>query len=188
MDNIRHILKDVTGLFFHACLPSIPEVNDNPFRFTFTLDIDTNVADLITEVLHELHYAENKHNYKFITYWKNKLNKLLIELPIRHDDRFVAFCNTIDVRYITWEPIPSEDSPIGFGSRVILINDTTVDFKKVFTLQQELYKAGLGDTTDSKLPCLNLYYIFYERCNNYLKKLDENTSGGLYYRLLKFRK
>ena len=74
---MRRIVKDVTGLFFHACLPSIPEVNDNPFRFTFTLDIDTNVADLITEVLHELHYAENKHSYKFIAYWKNKLNELL---------------------------------------------------------------------------------------------------------------
>lgn len=185
---MRRIVKDVTGLFFHACLPSIPEVNDNPFRFTFTLDIDTNVADLITEVLHELHYAENKHTYKFIDYWKNKLNELLMELPIRHDDRFVAFCNLIDVRYITWEPIPSEDSPITFGSRVILINDTTIDFRKVFTLQQNMYKAGLGSSSDQKLPAYNQYFICYERCNSFLKSLDEDTSGGLYYRLLKFRK
>lgn len=185
---MRRIVKDVTGLFFHACLPSIPEVNDNPFRFTFTLDIDTNVADLITEVLHELHYAENKHTYKFIDYWKNKLNELLIELPIRHDDRFVAFCNLIDVRYITWEPIPSEDSPITFGSRVILINDTTIDFRKVFKLQQDMYKAGLSDLLGSNLSEVNKYYICYERCNNFLNDLDKETSKGLYFRLLKFRK
>lgn len=188
MNNIRQILKDVSGLFFHACLPNVLDTNDGPFRFTFTLDIDTNVSDLINNVLHRLHCEKSCHSYKFINYWNEKLNKLLLDLPIRHDDKFSLFCNTIDVRYITWEPIPSENSPIGFGSRVILINDTTIDFKKVFTLQQELYKAGLGETTDSKLPVLNLYYIFYERCNNYLKKLDENTSGGLYYRLLKFRK
>lgn len=185
---MRRIVKDVTGLFFHACLPSIPEVNDNPFRFTFTLDIDTNVADLITEVLHELYYAENKHTYKFIDYWKNKLNELFINLPIRHDDRFVAFCNLIDVRYITWEPIPSEESPITFGSRVILINDTTIDFRKVFNLQQDMYKAGLGSYSDKKFPAYNQYFICYERCNSFLKSLDEDTAGGLYYRLLKFRK
>ena len=188
MDNIRHIVKDVSGLFFHACLPSIPETNDRPFKFTFTLDVDTNVADLITDALHRLHYEKDRYDYKYVNYWKNKLNELLMELPIRHDDRFVAFCNTIDVRYITWEPIPSEESFITFGSRVILINDTTVDFRKVFTLQQDMYKAGLGNAYDSKLPAYNQYYICYERCNAFLKSLDENTAGGLYYRLLKFRK
>jgi hypothetical protein len=111
-----------------------------------------------------------------------------MELPIRHDDRFVAFCNIIDVRYITWEPIPSDESPIAFGSRVILINDTTIDFRKVFNLQQSMYKAGLGSSLDTKLPTYNQYFICYERCNSFLKTLDENTSGGLYYRLLKFRK
>lgn len=188
MNNIRHIVKDVSGLFFHACLPSIPETNDRPFKFTFTLDVDTNVADLITDTLHRLHYEKDHYDYKYVNYWKNKLNELLMELPIRHDDRFVAFCNVIDVRYITWEPIPSEESFITFGSRVILINDTTVDFRKVFTLQQNMYKAGLGNASDSKLPAYNQYYICYERCNAFLKSLDENSAGGLYYRLLKFRK
>lgn len=188
MNNIRQIVKDVSGLFFHACLPSIPDTNDKPFKFTFTLDVDTNVADLITNTLHRLHCEKDHYDYKYVNYWKNKLNELLMELPIRHDDRFVAFCNIIDVRYITWEPIPSDESPITFGSRVILINDTTIDFRKVFNLQQSMYKAGLGSSLDTKLSTYNQYFICYERCNSFLKYLDENTAGGLYYRLLKFRK
>ena len=66
MNNIRQIVKDVSGLFFHACLPSIPDTNDKPFKFTFTLDIDTNVADLITNVLHRLHCEKDHYDYKYV--------------------------------------------------------------------------------------------------------------------------
>jgi hypothetical protein len=51
-----------------------------------------------------------------------------------------------------------------------------------------MYKVGLGSSSDKKLPAYNQYFICYERCNSFLKSLDEDTAGGLYYRLLKFRK
>lgn len=177
------IAKEITGLTFHACLPILYDASDNAFRFNIILDTDTKVADLITNVLHMLHYEKDNYSYQYYTYWYNTLNDLLVNLPIRHDDQFQLFCNTIDVRYITWDPIPEYLD----CSRIILINDTTIDFRKVFNMQQELYKECLKPVADNT-PDNNLRFIYYERCNAYFNKIDEDIPNNLYFRLLKFKK
>lgn len=177
------IANSVTGLTLHSCLPKLCNTSDNSFRFNITLDVDTKVADLILNILHMLHYEKNNYSYKYYDYWYITLNNLLSVLPIRHDDQFQLLCNTIDIRYITWDPIPEYD----YGERLILINDTSIEFKKVFNMQQELYKECLKPVADNT-PDSNLRFIYYERCNEYFNRLNENTSNNLYFSLLKFKK
>ena len=181
----RKAATDVSSLFVVAILPKLQHIdNASVVHVSFTLNVDTNVLEILDNIHNRLVHESDKHDYKTITYWTEKIEQFKVNMPNRRDDQFTALCDLVDIRYITWNPIPSEDSPIPFNSRIVLINDGTVYFKKVWELNQEMYKSCMYELPSNSC---NEYFICYERCNEYLKLINTSCMKE-YGKILKFRR